>query len=396
MPALARAPRVLAAATALAIAVAATHPPVARAADCTVTQTGMIPLTELGAGTHKGEPGGLYPGGLNAPPPAHHASALAAAAHVVPRDAAGGPDGAGKIVLLSVGMSNTTQEFSAFVRTVGRDPRVSPRLSVVDGAQGGQTAADIRDPSARFWTVVDQRLGAAGATPDQVQAIWLKEANRQPGADRNPDTLLAARRLADDLEGVVAVARERFPNLALVYLSSRIYAGYASTALNPEPYAYESALAVRWLIERQMGGAPELDPAAGAPVLLWGPYLWADGLTPRADGLTWACTDLQQDGTHPSDSGRAKVAEMLMGFFAGDDTSAGWFLADPGAPEPTPAMPSATASASATMEPQPSATEGERPSPTATSGTPGLENTPTPRGTASVGRYRVWFPWGAR
>ena len=56
----------------------------------------------------------------------------------------------------------------------------------------------------------------------------------------------------------------------------------ATGGLNPEPYAYESAYAMRWLIQEQMAGRPELnaDPSRGAvsvPVLLWGPYLWADG-----------------------------------------------------------------------------------------------------------------------
>lgn len=393
MTAPARAPRARVAMIALAIAAAVTTSTIARAADCSVTSTGLAPLTELGPEGHKGEPGGLYPNGANEPPPAHRAAALAAAARVVPRDAAGGPDEAGKVVLLSVGMSNTTQEFSTFVRDAGRDRRLSRSLTLVDGAQGGQTAAVVRDPTAPFWSVVDQRLAAAGATPAQVQAIWLKEANRQPGADGSPDTLPAARRLADDLAAIADVARARFPNLALIYLSSRIYAGYASTPLNPEPYAYEGGLAVRWLIARQIAGAPELDPNAGAPVLLWGPYLWADGLTPRADGLTWACADFRDDGTHPSDSGRAKVAGMLMDFFAGDATSASWFLADPGAPEPTP---TAIASATATIELRPSATATEPLPPTATVGTPAPERTATPRGTASVAEHWVWLPWGAR
>jgi hypothetical protein len=54
---------------------------------------------------------------------------------------------------------------------------------------------------------------------------------------------------------------------------------------------------MRWLIQDQIAGQPELnyDPARGAvksPLLLWGPYLWADGEMPRkADGLTYLLED---------------------------------------------------------------------------------------------------------
>ena len=89
-------------------------------------------------------------------------------------------------------------------------------------------------------------------------------------------------------------------------MSSRIYGGYATTALNPEPYAYEGAFSIRWIIDAQIKGDPKLnwDAARGevkAPVVLWGPYLWADGTTPRKDGLVWNRDDLRDnDGTHPS------------------------------------------------------------------------------------------------
>ncbi|MBW3539106.1 MAG: hypothetical protein KY476_02445 [Planctomycetes bacterium] len=85
---------------------------------------GVKPLTELSADEdYKGQSGGLYGGGRNEPPEQHLQAALAAAKQIRPLDADGGASPNGKMVLISVGMSNTTQEFSQFVRLAGKtDP----------------------------------------------------------------------------------------------------------------------------------------------------------------------------------------------------------------------------------------------------------------------------------
>jgi hypothetical protein len=301
-----------------------------RAADCSRTSIGFTPLMDLGTGTYQGEEGGLYPGGGNAPPPGHAAEGLARAAAIRPLDGSGAPSGSGRIVLLSIGMSNTTQEFSRFVEIADADPEKNPRLTLVDGAQGGQDARVISDPNATFWTNVDSRLAAAGATREQVQAVWLKEAIAGITGAFPSDALT----LRGYLESIVQILHDRFPNLQIVYLASRTYAGYASTTLNPEPYAYQSGFAVKWLIRDQIDGDPDLnfDPESGpvrAPWLAWGPYLWADGLTPRSDGFFWECADFAADGTHPSTSGRQKVADLLLAFMKSDPTATPWFLAPP-------------------------------------------------------------------
>ena len=65
-----------------------------------------------------------------------------------------------------------------------------------------------------------------------------------------------------------------------------------------------------------------------SPLLLWGPYLWADGVKGRkSDDLVWKREDFAGDGTHPSTTGRQKVAEMLLGFFKSDTNARVWFLA---------------------------------------------------------------------
>ena len=92
------------------------------------------------------------------------------------------------------------------------------------------------------------------------------------------------------------------------------------------------------LIQDQIAGRAEMnfDPARGAvnsPVLLWGPYLWADGATPRASGaLTYEPGDFAADGTHPGETGRAKVARLLLDFFKTDPTAKPWFTGSSAAP----------------------------------------------------------------
>jgi hypothetical protein len=160
--------------------------------------------------------------------------------------------------------------------------------------------------------------------------VWLKQA--QMGPAQLGEFPKHAESLRDDTADILRKLKTRFPNLRIAYLSSRIYAGYATGPLNPEPYAYESAFSVRWLIEQQIKGEPALnhDSAKGevkSPLLLWGPYLWADGVKGRkSDELVWKREDLAGDGTHPSTSGREKVARMLLEFLKSDPNAKPWFL----------------------------------------------------------------------
>jgi hypothetical protein len=297
--------------------------------------TGLVPLDELGRRTYQGRQGGLYPGGSNERPARHEEAGRALAREVRPLDREGRPAADGKIVLLSIGMSNTTQEFSVFQSLANSDPDRNPRLAIVDGAQGGMAANVVSRPDsprgAQFWQTVADRLARAGVTPAQVQVAWIKQADPGPTAPF-PDV---ARTLQGELETIVRLAKEKFPNLRLAYLSSRTYGGYATTPLNPEPFAYESGFAVKWLIEKQIDGSPELNYSAArgpgrAPWLSWGPYLWADGTKARRDGLSYARSDFAQDGTHPAPGGaRDKVARRLLDFFKSDPTARPWFLARP-------------------------------------------------------------------
>ena len=288
--------------------------------------TGLVPLMDLGKETYKGQEGGLYPGGANVPPDDHLKAGLKLAQQIAPLDGEGNPSEDGKIVLLSIGMSNTTQEFQVFKKMADADPEKSAQVVIVDGAQGGQTAKATANAKARFWQVIDQRLAEENVTPKQVQVVWIKQANAGPNRPFPEEVKVLQEHLVTNLH----ILADRFPNLKITYLSCRIYAGFAETPLNPEPHAYESAFAAKWLIADQIAGKPELnyDPEEGivrSPWLAWGPYLWSDGVKGRSDGLIYTREDLAEDGTHPAMSGREKVAAQLLSFLKSDPTARLWF-----------------------------------------------------------------------
>ncbi|MFO0874669.1 MAG: dockerin type I repeat-containing protein [Phycisphaerales bacterium] len=325
----------------------------AGASDCANTSTGLVPLTSLGGGLYLGQyQGGLYANGSNFMPTGHASAGLFRGLSVIPRNTAGAPDPKGSYVLLSIGMSNTTMEFCSgspqgcapfsFIGKAANDPQVDhANLVILDGASGGQTAGTWDDPAdPNYDRVRDQVLAPEGLAEPQVAALWIKVANANPTISL-PNPGADAFTLLSQLGNIARAVHVRYPNVRQAFLSSRIYAGYASTPLNPEPYAYESAFAVKWLVQAQITQMQtgRIDPLAGnldpegpdavAPWLGWGPYIWADGLAPAPGGLTWTCADFNADGTHPATSGREKVAERLLDFMLHSPWTKQWFLADP-------------------------------------------------------------------
>ncbi len=291
-------------------------------------------LNDLGAdeyvrmdGARTGFGGGLYPEGSNTPPAGHAAAGAEIARRITPLDANGQPNpAAGKIVMISVGMSNAGMEFATFRLQALAQADINPHLVLVNGAQAGQTAEYWLDPAAPTWQEVNNRLDSAGVTPLQVQVVWLKQT--RTGSGNFPQK---AQTLQADLTSIVHNLKTLYPNAQMVFLSSRTRSYTYWNGLSPEPAAFESGFAVKWLIEAQINGDPALnyDPARGevrAPYLLWSAYLWADGSNPRRDGFTWQPQDMVRDCTHPSDGGRAKIANLLLAFFRSDPAVVTWFL----------------------------------------------------------------------
>jgi len=174
-----------------------------------------------------------------------------------------------------------------------------------------------------------------------------------------------------------------FNNVQQVFVHSRISGAYAKpihgeSPLNPEPYAYESGHAMKWLIQAQVDDVnnPGSSSFPGpldynrhdAPWMDWGAYMWAADTRVPCENcpipgtanidhppLTWVqetsaheplpfefCESGQQcdfqavsgsgatqhpDNTHPSQCGRSKVADEMMYFFCNSPYTVPWFTA---------------------------------------------------------------------
>lgn len=323
-------------------------------------QTAMIPLIDMTPSqNYLGFSGGLYGNGSNTIPSAQNAAGLTFASQIQPLDANGNPSATGSVVLISIGMSNAADEFGQFIGSAAKSSSVNhTTLVIANGAKGGITACYWTvangpvpcgaNTANQFDRVLTEVLTPLRVTEQQVEVLWLKEANGGPGVTgcgsggylpcnslcntsvagcSNTPTTTEALRYEMQMGEIIRAAKTRWPNLKLAFLTSRVYAGYATVDVNPEPYAYEYGFSVQWFIQAQVNqiATGTVDPVAGdlnyndgiAPWLAWGPYIWANGSTPSSDGLAWCdgqtgapCdgeVDYQSDGTHPDTLGQAKV-----------------------------------------------------------------------------------------
>ena len=299
-----------------------------------VLSTPMVAITDLGTGEFEGQyEAGLYPNGSNVRPAAQDSYGVGLADAIQPLDSNGNPSPTGKYVLMAIGESTAQNEFNSFLPIANADPAKNPNLVIVNGAQGGATPNTLTSTTSAYWaTVLENYLPQNGVTANQVVAIWMEDTDGIATGTFPSDITT----LQSEYETMMQTMLTLFPNLKMVYFSSRVYAGYSNgttTPDNPEPYAYEVGFAVKWAIGDQLNGNANLNynPANGpvvAPWMSWGPYYWSNGMLGRSDGLVWDCEDFSGDGTHPSKFfGQPKVATKLLQFLKTDHTTKPWYLA---------------------------------------------------------------------
>lgn len=260
--------------------------------DCSGTSTGLIPLTSF-------------------------SSPVGTAPDIQPIN--------GRIVMASLGMSNAEQEFASFMSMVNAAEGINPDLYLVNMAYPMCLGRHAKLGGICWEERFPSKLAAAGVDPSEVQILWFKFYD----SPRNYSGQVLHDWYVQSIKDTLIAVQFYLPNVKQIYISGRIYAGYAdpSTTLGFEPAPWATGPAVDQVIGE--GGDFHW--------LSWGPYLWADGLSGRPqDDLIWTCDDFESDGIHPSSSGEAKVGTLLLDYLSSDPYASQWFLANPGTPPDPP------------------------------------------------------------
>jgi hypothetical protein len=279
--------------------------------------SGLVPLDQLGPGTsYQGFSGGLYGNGSNQPPPSLLDAANVAAGQVVPRGIYGAPSNSGKVGVIAIGQSTTKQWFPYFQRlSAGRLPG---QFVLVNAGQDSVVAQNWAS-SPQPWSVADSLVAASRLSRYQVQVAIIDSARIRSWNDGDLPSQVNA--YSSNLARIVSIAKAHYPNLSLVYFLPFHDSEFVSPRrMLQEPFSYQLGFGIQHLVTTQ---------GTGSPVLLWGPYIWADMADPS----------FYYDGIHFRPAGRAAMASLMWSFLQTDPVAARWLWNGLPATPPPPQPP---------------------------------------------------------
>ncbi len=303
-----------------------------QAPNCDALTPGLIPLTDLGAGLFEGYQGGLFPGGVNTENPAssHFKKGRNFAKNLQPLDSLGNINYDGGVILMGgFGPSipgHLMDEFVPIVRdttdAVYKTNICFDAINMSAGGKGLDYAIGI--DSTKYWSNMKNKITEKGYNVLQMQVGWIYFNDKWDTAAEItfPDEPM---QVADDLTIYLQLLKIYFPNMKIVFVSGRHYGGFCDTLMEQyaaisEPSSYYNNFAVKWLIERQITGDPDLryfGINAKVPFITWGNYFWTNGAEPRiTDGRNYPCEKFSlTDGYHLTDSTNVEDANYMMNFF---------------------------------------------------------------------------------
>ncbi|MBC8046167.1 MAG: hypothetical protein H7Y00_05180 [Fimbriimonadaceae bacterium] len=295
------------------------------AQDCSQTSTGFIPIADLGKDTFQNFTGGKYPNGSNAIPLVHYNKGIELSKQIQPLNIHGDIDtsNGGKIGFLVLGFS-TAAMTGRYFRNMNEILGINNKVEVIIGAQGGQDINAMTSEKSTYWRNTDSIIQSNKLSAKQIQVVWISTGDilnyKLPFPDQSTSQIEKYRFMLMNIKIF-------YPNIKMVFISDRTYAGYIGNENGPqklkEPTAYYTSWTVKWLIEKQIKNEPGFTYSE-IPFMDWGPMLWTDGEKGNTNGYTWNCDDAGKGGIHPSSKGRAKEAMLLYLFFTQHPYTKNW------------------------------------------------------------------------
>lgn len=276
-----------------------------------------VPLPQLGTDTYLGVIGGQYLNGSNNVPGGYATDAFAA----LQNDS--------DIRVLCSGMSNMKFTCEDFINKVTGETAVSSKVTIHNNGRPGRGQQAWDGSVSNLYT----DLRRAGVSVDEVDVVIYFNAWMYPSGDFQSHYNEMYNSLTETMANINAV----YPNLKLIYVTSREYAPPWAASLNPNPYAYQEGFSFRDIVTGRINGN-----LSGVPIL-WGAYQydpsWPDSYFRSSDGV------------HLSDAGLDVAGQLWLDYFMTQP----WF--GNGLPLPT-ATPSPTSipvteTAVSTSTPQP-------------------------------------------
>jgi len=298
--------------------------------NCDNHTTGLIPLTDLVGKTYRGFSGGKYTNS-NSRPQVQLSRALSQAQKIKPLDTSGTENNKiGKIIFAAVGASNPATEFNKLIGYCDTFKQINPKVHLFNTCIGGTGIQKMNDVTDNYWIQADKKLKDSGYSSKQVQVVWVEQENTQNGDTSFPS---AVNGLMADYQKLLVVINQKFPNVKIIYINQRAFAGYVDVTPGVIgkglhfPRDYYNGWCVKWLIEKQINDENGYKFPSELPFIDWATSFWADGKNKRSDGLSYDCkTDYGGDGLHLSELGERKAGEVLFNYFKSDTVSRYWLL----------------------------------------------------------------------
>ncbi|MFM9945600.1 MAG: T9SS type A sorting domain-containing protein [Bacteroidia bacterium] len=297
--------------------------------NCDNHTTGLVPIMDLAGKQYRGFTGGKYSTG-NSRPTLQLNRAITQAQKIKPLDTAGIENQInGKIIFAAVGASNPATEFNKLIEHCDTFKKINKKVRLFNTCVGGTGIQKMNEASDNYWIQANKKLKDSGYSAKQVQVVWVEQENTQ-----NPDTAFpsAALGLMADYQKLLSVIYQKFPNVKIVYINQRAFAGYVDVTPGVIgkglhfPRDYYNGWCIKWLIEKQINNESGYKFPSELPFIDWATSFWADGKNARSDGLSYDCnTDYGGDGLHLSEQGERKAGVILFNYFKNDTVSKYWF-----------------------------------------------------------------------